>query len=164
MERQLLSSLGGRPLSTSTVPGTVGLSGHCCPVAGCKQSSLINSWWEKSDQLLGQCPHQLASGDMKEKALSHHSWKIRQASLGSPHSLSALFLLLWPCLIPDSFAACQGICTEGTILTAASCSVCIFAFLHLLRPQIAQLCPENQCLNEPWSCAQSLPHIVPVCL
>lgn len=56
---------------------------------GCKQSLLLIFWWEKSDQLLGWCPCQLASGDTREKASSHHGWEIRQASLGSPHSLSA---------------------------------------------------------------------------
>lgn len=77
----------------------------------------------------------------------------------------------------DSFAAYQEMCTEGTgihiygglpslivNLTATPCSVRLFVLLHLLRPQIAHLFPENWSLNEPWSFVQSLPPSCPCML
>ena len=89
LERQLLSSQDGGSSIYPHPALEVGLSGLCCPAVGYKQSSLLISRWEKSEQLLGWCPCQLASGSMREKASSHHRWEIRWASLGSPHSLSA---------------------------------------------------------------------------
>lgn len=52
------------------------------PSCGLQGKFLLVSWWEKSDQPLGPC-HQLALGDMRDKASSHPSGEVRRV-LTSP--------------------------------------------------------------------------------
>lgn len=161
----------GVPLSTSTLSREVGLSGLCCPSCG-MQAELPAHFLvgKKSDQLLGWCPCQLASGDMREKTSSLHSLEIRQARplclISVPLALSHPWLI---CCLPGDMHRGHGDTSreafpaEQSYCSSRCCSVCILVLLRLPRPQIAHFLPESQSLKESWNFTQFLPQIVPVC-